>query len=187
MDRILEYQKTKNQELLEELLDQWTPLIYRLSRGYLRSDKFKAFTREIIEEARIGLVFAIDKYSKKRGAFHTFATYEVKGKIKSVVEQVQKDERSLNAVKNLAKEKEGLAENIEKIDIIEKIIKQVKQIIKDPKNLFIIQRILMGWNEPEIGRLLGIRKQAVNKRKLDIFKKIKKDPTIQKLWSEILR
>lgn len=76
--KVLEYQRTRNQKILDELVKELAPLLYSICHKY---DK-NGFD-DIMQTAYLGLINAVNKYRYKKGAkFITYATYLIEGEIK---------------------------------------------------------------------------------------------------------
>lgn len=75
---IVQYQKTKNPILFNQIIQDYTPLLYSVARKY-HSDSFE----DILQTGYLGLINAINRYRQKPDVkFSTYAACLIEGEIK---------------------------------------------------------------------------------------------------------
>ncbi|PMQ01819.1 MAG: flagellar biosynthesis protein FliA [Dictyoglomus sp. NZ13-RE01] len=76
--RILEYKKTKDPRILEELVLNNSNLVFYWANKFLKSGEP---IEDLIQVGYIGLIKAIKNYDPKKGQFSTYASYCIMGEI----------------------------------------------------------------------------------------------------------
>jgi len=72
-----------------ELVKQWTPLVYKLSRKFYQSPRPGVSLEDVAQEGMFGLLKAIDTYNFEY-AFSTWAYHQVRGSVGSYTRKVFK-------------------------------------------------------------------------------------------------
>lgn len=168
-----------NQQLLEQVLYEFKPLVTVLARRYFLTG---AETDDLVQEGMIGLYKAIQTFDEsKQASFKTFASLCINSQIKTAV---KKQNSNKNKVLNqiMLEDNEELMYLVESTDpnpedvvISKERFEFVKKEILNKLSLLekqILKQYLLGKNYTEIANILCVDKKSVDNGLNRIRKKL---------------
>lgn len=78
LDLLEEYKRTKDQRILEEIIEKNSNLVYYWARKF---SNYAEPIEDLVQEGYIGLIKAIENYDSKKGEFSHYASICIRGEI----------------------------------------------------------------------------------------------------------
>lgn len=78
LDLLEEYKRTKDQRILEEIIEKNSNLVYYWARKF---SNYAEPIEDLVQEGYIGLIKAIENYDPKKGEFSLYASICIRGEI----------------------------------------------------------------------------------------------------------
>lgn len=173
------------EELLSAAVEVLMYLVYSKARSY----KSQPFYNDLLQEGRIGLIIAIDKFDETRGdKFFWFADWYLKLRFRSVLKtyvftprDVYKSFSSNNEEEEYYYDKDP----IEIKQIRETIMNELEKLDDKSKQVLILKYGLNGGRPltfREIGKINNVSRQRVEQIKVAALGKLEKKQIIKELY-----
>ena len=161
-EKAIQYVKTKNKDLKDELV-RWSYEVCQESARHLAGKHWEDASQDAIEV----VLTAIDKYDPTRAGFTTY--------IKTCIRYaIFKSMKRMNKPK---KHPQG-ADDVLCMGYFSKLVEELPRIISEDDLEIVVAHKVLGYTLEEIGRDLGISKQALSKKLKTIIEKVPTDEKI---------
>ncbi len=78
LDLLEEYKRTKDQKILEDIIERNSSLVYYWARKF---SNYEEPIEDLVQEGYVGLIKAIENYDPEKGEFSTYASIYIRGEI----------------------------------------------------------------------------------------------------------
>jgi RNA polymerase sigma factor (sigma-70 family) len=185
---------------MNSLFEDYKKIAYEIAYSYCRRHNCYIYLQDIIQAALYGLWQASNNYDKNKSSFTTFASHRIKGEIKDFmrncisiirlpVSQFKLGKKPIT-VFSIDKYEEYESINNYEDNVIEKLtnneIKNTIFSLLETKEIILIKLLYYNrYKQYEIARLLNLSTMAISARINKIYRKLRNNLIVQKVYNEI--